>query len=255
MKKPRLFFSSLTTVFASIATTFIVAYAFFKFAGPVPISVSQTTIEKENTFDVSGDGKVTVIPDIALINLGVQAERETVIQAQEQVNSTANIIQKELLNLKIAAEDLRTSDYQIQPAYEYQEGQRQKKGYLVTNNLEVKVRDFQKINQVIDLAVSLGATQIGSLSFTLDEQKLEDCQNQAREEAVAKAKEKAASLAKISGIKLGKIVNLQEDAYQPPPAQPLFRSSSALEEGRGETQIQPGSTEIRLTVTLSYEIL
>jgi len=249
------FAGSLLGVFASVATTFIVAYAFFKLAGPVPISVSQTTMEKENAFDVTGEGKITAVPDIAEINLGIRVEKNTVTEAQKQANQTINSIEKALKDLKIDKKDIKTTDYRVYPNYNYR-GERKITGYTVETNLKIKARDFEKINQVIDQATSLGANQIGQLNFTVDEEKLEEYKNEAREEAVDKAKDKAKNLASISGIKLGKIINVQE-GYETPILPRAMGGVVMLEAGEKdeETQIQPGSTEIRVTITLSYEIL
>lgn len=256
MKESKFFFSSLLTIFASIATTFIVAYAFFKFAGPVPISVSQTTIEKKNTFNVIGEGKISVIPDIAEITLGIKTEKETVAEAQKQANQVINKIEKALTNFKIDNKDIKTGNYQIYPNYDYSSKKRKIRGYSVNTNLKIKVRNFKNINKVIDTAVNLGANQIGGLNFSVDEKKLEKYKNQARKEAIQKAKEKAKSLTKIANIKLGKIINLQENYQTPRPYYnfPIAGGGEATAV-KEETKIQPGSTEVSVTITLSYELL
>lgn len=259
MKKyEKLFTSPLATVFASVATTFIIAYAFFKLAGPVPISVTQTTVQKKNTFDLVGEGKVSAVPDIAEVNLGIRMEKQTVSEAQKQANQVVNSIEKALKDLKIDKKDIKTTAYRVYPNYDYSDRKRIITGYTVETNLRVKVRDFDKINQVIDNAASLGANQIGQLTFSVEDKKLEEFKNQAREEAVEKAKEKAKNLAKIAGVKLGKIINVQED-YQPliAPRPIMDRGVMKLEamEEEEQTQIQPGSTEIHVIITLSYEIL
>ncbi|PIS08699.1 hypothetical protein COT75_05420 [Candidatus Beckwithbacteria bacterium CG10_big_fil_rev_8_21_14_0_10_34_10] len=244
--------SSLTTVFASVGATFVVAYAFFKLAGPVPISVSQTTVEKKNTFDVSGEGLVTAVPNLAEINLGIRIEKMTVAEAQKEANRVINTIQDELKVLKIDEKDIKTLSYQVYPNYGPL-GERRVTGYVVDTSLRVKVKDFDKINQVIDLGSKNGANQIGSLSFSLDEEDLEKEKNKAREEAVAKAKEKAKNLANISGVRLGKIISVQEDL--PSAFAPRSLGGITLEAKDEETQIMPGSQEIKVIITLSYEII
>ncbi|GAG35611.1 unnamed protein product, partial [marine sediment metagenome] len=166
------FSGSLIGVFASVATTFIIAYAFFKLAGPVPISVSQTTVQKKNAFDVVGEGKITAVPDIAEVNLGIKVEKGTVNEAQKEANKTINSIEKSLKDLKIDKEDIKTTDYRVYPNYDFRK-ERKITGYTVETSLQVKVRDFEKISQAIDNAVNLGANQIGQLNFSVDEEKLE----------------------------------------------------------------------------------
>ena len=76
--------------------------------------------------------------------------------------------------------------------------------------------------------------------------------------AVEDAKEKAKGLAGAAGISLGKIMNISENqgvspirAYAVPAG---AGSDMALEKNVTQPEIQPGQTEINVTVSLSYEI-
>jgi len=247
--------SSFAGVFASVATTFIVAYGFFKLAGPVPISVSQTTVEKKDTFDVHGEGKVVTSPNIAIINIGVKSEKDSIQEAQKNTNLKINNISEQLNNFQISPKDIQTINYGVYPHYNYKDEQRKIEGYIVDSTLKVTVRDFQKINQVIDTATKLGSTQIGQLHFSIDEETQKELKNQARQQAIKNAKQSASFLAKEVGVKLGKIINLQENPqtnYYPQTINSIKSNSFSENE---ETSIKSGSTEIKVTMTLSYEIL
>lgn len=78
-------------------------------------------------------------------------------------------------------------------------------------------------------------------------------ENEAREKAVADAKKKAETAAKIAGFKLGRIINYSEGTADFPRPIPL-RAIGTTEMASDITQVEPGSTEIIITVTLSYEI-
>lgn len=243
------------TIAASVLTTFIIAFLFFRFIGPVPVSVSQTTVEKAATFDVSAEGKVTAIPDTAQVNLGIQVNKPTVQEAQKEANEKINQITEELKKLGIKEEYLKTVRYNVYPNYDYRAGQRIT-SYTVNITLEVKTKDFEKINQVIDTATRLGANQIGQLNFIVDDERLEELKMEARKEAIEKAKEKAKEIAKAGGLKLGRIINIQENITTPflPVYQERGLGIGGVEE-ETPTQIQPGETEITISITLSYETL
>ena len=247
--------SPFATIFASVATTFLIAAFFFKFAGPVPISVNQTTIDKETTFDVTGEGIAAAVPDTAQINLGIEVESPTVTQAQQEANTIINSVSEKLQSLGIKKENIKTTRYNVFPKREYTDGKSKINGYQVNVNLSVEIDDLEKINQVIDSTASLGANQIGQLNLTISDVEKEKLLQQAREEAVKDAKQQATDLTNAAGVKLGKIVNIHENL--PLTSRPVYEmAKNTFQDSREEeTQIQPGESKIKVTITLSYEIL
>jgi len=229
---------------------------YFRFIGPIPFSVTQTTTEKKTTFDVEAEGKVTSIPDTAEINLGIQVNKPTVEVAQSQANQKIKKITDELKKIGIEEKYIKTINYSVYTEYDYRVGQKII-GYNVNITLKVKVKDFQKINQVIDIATSQGANQIGGLSFTIDDEKLEELQTEARNQAIAKAQKKAKEIARAGGIKIGRLVNISENlvSYPPVPLTAREMGVGGAPEEKTTTQIQPGETEVTISVILSYETL
>lgn len=247
-------YGKIITIVVSIL---IILSLYFRFIGPIPLSISQVTTEKQTAFNVQAEGKVVAVPDTATISLGVQINKPTVEEAQKEANEKINNVTKELKKIGIGDNDIKTSDYRIYPNYNYRSG-RKIDSYNINIRLEVKVKDFEKISEVIDKATALGANQIGDLEFIIDDEKLEELKMEAREKAIKKAKKKAEQIARAGGLRIGKLINIvdQENSpYQPRPT--LFRASgSALQEDEVEqTQIQPGESEITILVTLSYETL
>lgn len=233
----------------------VILTLYFRFIGSIPFSVTQTTTEKKTTFDVEGQGKVTAIPNTAEINLGIQVNKPTVEAAQKEANQKINKITDELKKLGIEEKYIKTINYSVYPEYDYRVGQKIV-GYNVNITLQCRVKDFEKINKVVDTATSLGANQIGGLSFTIDDEKLEELKAEARKQAIEKAKKKAKEIASAAGIKIGRLLNVSENLSSYPPT-PL----TAREMGIGgapeekQTQIQPGESEITISVILSYETL
>lgn len=235
---------------------FTTAALFFKLVGPIPLSVNQISTQKSSTFDVTGEGSAVVPPDQAETSLGITITRPTVSDAQTEANRVTNAISQALKDNGVGDKDIKTANYSVYPEYDYSEGRQRARGYTVTASLQVKITDFAKLNQAIDSAVALGANQIGGINFTLSDEAKAAAEDQAREEAVKQAKTKAESLAKAAGIRLGKLVNVQENPTAYPI--PLYRTMEAKAVDAaptGPTQIEPGSTEVRLIVTLSYETI
>lgn len=235
-----------------VLSFFILLGVYTKLVGPIEFRVNQISTQKAATFDMSGEGSVAAVPDQAQVNLGITVTQPTVTPAQKQANEIINSITKTLKDNGVGESQIKTTNYSINPNYDYQSGQ-QITGYTVSANLEVKFTDFDKLNQTIDQAVVLGANQIGAVSFSLSNPAKAQAEDQARQQAVAQAKVKAKSLAQAAGIRLGRIVNVYESTPYPPEL-PIYADLEA-KSAEIPTQIQPGSTEVRLTVTLSYETL
>jgi uncharacterized protein YggE len=229
---------------------------YFRFVGPIPFSITQTMVEKKTTYDVEGTGKVNVAPNIAEINLGIEANKKTVVEAQKEANEKINRIIDAVKKLGVEEKYIKTVNYSVYPQYDFKEGQNVT-GYNVNVSMQIRVKNFEKINAVIDTAASLGANQVGGLNFTIDDKKLEELKMQARKQAIDEAKRKAKEIAAMAGIRLGRIVNISENPTSPylPQLLKQMQVGAVARDQEVQTQIQPGESEIVISVTLSYETL
>lgn len=231
---------------------FAIFFAYTKLAGSLPFSVNSVVTQKTTTFDVTGEGKVTAKPDVASVTAGVSIQASSVKSAQDQINNVINKVSAALKEIKIDPKDIKTTNYSVYPTYDYSGSSQRITGYSANASLLIKVRNLDNVNSVIDTATGSGANQISGLSFEVDDKtKLED---EARQAAVDEAKKKAGQASKIAGFKLGRIINYSENLQGLPRPMPL--TAGALSKGVGgtPTQIEPGSSEITVDVTLSYEI-
>ena len=208
-------------------------------------------VQSKNALSVTGLGKVLAKPDIGQIDLSVVSDAKTVAAAQSDNSQKMNKIIEAEKALGTKEEDLKTVNYNIYPQYQYFAGRSSISGYEVTQTLRVKIRDLEKMSQILEKAASLGANQIGSLSFTFDEP--EKLKEEARQKAIVDAKQKAGDLAKALGVKLSKIVSFSETPES--DVNPLYyETAKGLGGGAEAPQIQTGQNEIEATVTLSYEM-
>lgn len=239
-------------IVSAIIVFFITLFAYTKFAGPIPFSVTSVTTTKTDTFSVTGEGKVSVPPDIAVISAGVQAQGTTVKITQDQLNKNINAVSAAVKAAGVDSKDVQTSGYNINPTYDYRAGGQKITGYQASSNLTIKVRAVDNANAVIDAATAAGANQIGSITFDVDDKT--KAQNEARQKAVTDAKSKAENAAKIAGFTLGRIINYSEDfGNQPRPM--LMAAKAESTDGGVPTQIETGTNDITVVVTLSYQIL
>lgn len=222
----------------------------------VALAMAQTN-QQENQFSVSAVGKVFAKPDIANLVIGFQTEvKKTAALAVKENSDKMNEIIKELKVLDIESKDIKTTNYNLSPVYDWtQVGGQRLRGYQVSQNITIKIRNLEKIGDAIAKTTEKGANQVGNINFTIDDE--DALKSQARNEAIEKAKIKAKIIAKTTGMKLGKIVNVYENQVYYPEAY-YSRDVGGLGLGGGDSvpapQIETGENEVKVEVTVVYKV-
>ncbi len=238
----------------AVIVFFIALFAFIKLAGPIPLSISSVVTNKTDSFTVTGEGKVSLSPDIAKIQAGVTAQSSSVKQAQQDINKKINAISDAIKKLGVDTKDIQTAQYSVHPQYDYRDGRQKITGYEAATTLSIKVRDMEKANDVIDVATANGANQIGGISFDVDDRT--KVENEARAKAVEDAKKKAEMAAKTAGFTLGRVINYNENTGGDMRPVPMMYAKTEMAGAADQvaSTIEPGSQDIMVTVSLSYEI-
>ncbi len=213
-----------------------------------------------NTISVTGEGKVSAIPNLATVNIGVLSQGATAVEVKNQNNDKVNKVINFIKAQGIDAKDITTSQFNFYPMQSYTGGTPKITGYQGNQNVTVKVRGIDKsqdqLNKILDGSVNNGANQVDGANLSVE--KPGDLQNQARKLAIEDAKKKAQELADAAGLNLGKVVSLSESGGYPGPI--MYAPTAAMGQGGGAMDksvapdIQPGSQEISETMTVVFEI-
>ena len=211
--------------------------------------------EVPNTIAVSGKGTITAAADIAKLQVGLTTESATVKEAQEKNTNDMNAVIKALKDLGVNEKDLKTQNYSVNPKYVWTAGKSTIDGYRVYQSLDVKVREIDKVSEILKVTAEKGANQVGNLSFEIDEP--EALKEEAREKAIENAKEKAEELADSLDVKLGQVVSFSESGSSPVyPYAKTYALAEGMGGGGGESpSIETGENEVQVNVTIVYEIL
>ncbi|HEY33577.1 MAG TPA: SIMPL domain-containing protein [Dehalococcoidia bacterium] len=204
---------------------------------------------------VSGEGKISAVPDLATLSLGVEAQDTSVTAAQNQAATAMEMIMAALTDNGITEEDIKTQYFNIDSITRWDDETWEEEviGYRVTNTVSVKIRDMENISLIIDAVVEAGGdlTRVNNISFSVDDPSI--YYEEAREEAMADAKAKAEALTELGGVRLGKPTYITESSYQ---SGTNYVSGARVDEAmESETPISPGETEITLNVQVTYDIL
>ncbi len=220
----------------------------------VSINQKLNTATTTNTVTFSGEGKVLAKPDVAVANVSIVTEATTSKAAQDENSKKSQTVVDFLKKQKIDEKDIKTTSYNIYPQYEYPRygGVPRIKGYQVSQTIEIKIRDLDKVSSVLDGVVAAGANQVGNLNFKIDDP--EKLKAEARVKAIADAKKKASELKSQVGIRLGKIVNFSEGVSGYPV--PMYERAVSMGLGGGTTgpSLPSGENEITVDVTITYQI-
>lgn len=160
--------------------------------------------------NVTGTALVNVTPDRALVRLGVQSNASS-IDAVENANSAAiqKVIQA-VIARGVEAKDISTDIYVVEPVYENY-ASLFIKGYRITNEVAVTLRDVQQTSGVISAALKAGANQVNNVEFYTSE--LRKYRDQARDLAVTAANEKAQALAQAAGADTDCVITINENTW------------------------------------------
>ena len=203
---------------------------------------------------VNGEGKVTVTPDIASLNLGISAQAASVAEAQSQAAEAMNRVMTALTDNGVAKKDIQTRRFSIDQITRWDEETNQEVvvGYRVTNMVTAKIREIAKTGSIIDAVAAAGGdfTRINNIGFSVDDPS--PYYKEAREKAMADARAKAEQLASLSGVKLGKPTYISEGAIYPVYPPMYYKEAAAAP---APTPISPGELELTLTVQVVYAIL
>lgn len=232
-------------IVAIVFGTWCAVYYVGRYAASLPIT---------RTISVSAEGKIIAASDVAKLSFAVVSEGKDPEAIQVDNARKMNAAIEFVKTQGIDAKDIKTSGYNLSPRYEYDEKKRTTfiSGYTLTQTVTIQVRDFEKISPILGALPGIGINQIQGVNFEIDDP--EKYLAMAREEAFTRAYAKAAAMAKQNGVRLGRVITFSEGLQG--PIYPRYFEAAALKAdvGAPAPTIEPGSEEVRVNVTVTYEL-
>jgi uncharacterized protein len=201
-----------------------------------------------HTLTVSASGKVTVVPDVARVYLGVTLTKPTVKEARAAAARTMTDVIGAIKAIGVADADIQTTGLSLSARYANGSSTRIV-GYLISEQVQVTVRDLDKAGDVVDGATAKGATDLNGISFELGDPA--KAQDDARAAAVSAARASGLAMAAAGHVTLGAVVSIA-DGSAPTPI--YYGVAGAAPAADLKTPIQPGTQDVSATVTVVFEI-
>jgi hypothetical protein len=204
------------------------------------------------TIQVTGEAQVSETPDRVYIDIGVSTQAPKSETAAAQNAERLSAVIAAVKRAGGAGAQLATTEYSISPNYRYpRNGAATVVGYTVSNVVQVRLDDLQRIGRVIDAATEAGSNNVQNIRFALrDEQAARD---EALRQAALKARRDVETLADALDLKVVRVLTVNEEGPAMAPVYP--RMALRMEaQAAPATPVEAGTLDISATVTLTVEV-
>ena len=241
----------ITTATATVCAL-VVALVVVAAARPVILQTPLTNVAATTSYFnpgviTGGDATVSKRPDIAYINVGVEAQASSASQAQKDLATLANKLIAKAKSLGIPDKEINTSGYSVGPIYS-NDG-RNITGYQAGLSLNLKWHNVDNVGTALDGLVQQGGATRISVSFGLNDPKA--AQAEARSQAIADAKSRATAMAKAAGVQLGQVLRITDQStVSRPPMYELAPVARAAD----STTVPVGELEVTVQVEVDFAL-
>ena len=201
------------------------------------------------TVAASGEATVKRAPDRAWIQVTAESRARTPREAQKVNSDLMSAVLQKLRGARVPEEAIETRGYDLQLEYDYVSGKQVMRGYLARNTVDVRVDELPRVGELLDVAVSSGATSVGSIRFDLKDRS--SAEREALRLAVQDALRRAEALAGGAGMRVDRVLRIEEHRAGEIPPRPMVAMAGVRQgDVAAAPPIEAGELEIRATVTV-----
>jgi len=232
------------------------------YAGLSSLSTSKTNVVNNTlypqmqTISVSAVANQEVTPDKAELVFSVQTQGSDPTQIQVQNDKYMNMIINAEKALGVPANQIKTTGYSLQKWTEYNDTLKtyMDKGYILTNQLSVTTYQTNQTGYILKAAVSNGANDVSSVSFSLSDALQNQVYNTLLGQAATQANAKAQAMASAASVSVKKLDSMSE-GYQTISYQKTYSQSGGISvPSAAPAVVTPGMVTVSATVSAVYDI-
>ncbi|WP_313807749.1 SIMPL domain-containing protein [Flavobacterium sp.] len=198
---------------------------------------------------VSGEGKIKVTPDQAVISVGVENTGNDAAEVKKKNDVAMDAIIKYLKGAKLPASDYQTKQVSLYKNYDYE---KKKHYFQASQTISITLKDLSKYDAIMMGLIDAGANMIHGVEFKSS--KVAQYESEARIKAVQNAKTKASDYAAALGQKMGKAILVTDNSatYYPRPMYASMKVES--DAGMPRETLAVGEIEVTANVTINYAL-
>jgi hypothetical protein len=223
--------------------------------GTLPLALQAAEVPEGPHVVTSGTSSVDATPDIATLAIEVSVSSKDAAQAKKQVDERVAQYFDFLQKNNIEKKDISAANLRTQPEYDYlKTGESVLKGYRAVRQVQVTLRQLDKLNELLDGALKSGLNEIRAVELGVA--KPDVYREQARQKAIENATQQAASLAKGFNAKLGPVYSIRYHVanYQPMPVARMYKSAGAAAESDAAQTYEQQSIHFDDQVDVVFEL-
>ena len=209
-------------------------------------STSSGTID--HAILTTGDGTVSVKPDLATVSAGISSQQSSASAAQSDLARKAAQLISRVKALGVQDKDLSASGYWVGPVYG--PSSETITAYRASEQLSIKWHNVDTVGRTLDAIVQEGGATNISVGFGLADPK--PAQAQARTQAIADARAKAQAMASAAGVSLGQVIQVSDLSTATRPPYPLAYAGASTADVA--TQVPVGQADVQVTVEVDFAI-
>ncbi|MDI9258315.1 SIMPL domain-containing protein [Flavobacterium sedimenticola] len=213
------------------------------------ISMAQESKPQIPQITVTGEGKVKVTPDQAIVTVGFQNSGKDAKEVKQLNDEVVDKVIKFLKKSGIAASDYKTNNVSLNKSYDYE---KKKYTFMANQTISITLKDLSKYDDIMMGLNDAGVNSIQGVEFKSS--KMEEFEKEARKKAMLNAKQKATDYVSVLNQKIGKALLISDNSqvYYP---QPMFKGNMmamAAEADSSRETLAVGEIEINANVTVSF---
>lgn len=203
----------------------------------------------------SGQATVDARPDIATLSIMVNVSSKDAADAKKQADDRVAQYFDFLQKSGIEKKDIDAANLSTQPEYDYtKEGKSILKGYRAVRQVQVTLRQLDKLNELLDGALKSGLNEIRSVELGVTNP--DKFKEQARKAAMDNATKQASALAAGFNATLGPVYSIRYRVanYQPMPMARMYKAAGAAADTSAEQTYEQQSIHFDDQVDVVFEI-
>jgi uncharacterized protein YggE len=244
----------MTPVRHALAALALTLMAGAALALPAAAQTAAISSQMQPMLNASGNGRVMVAPDIAIVTMGVVTRANT---AGDAIAANATDAAKVVDTIRAAGvmdKDIATSGFAVNPVFQTVRPPSDQPppiiGYTVSNNVTVTIRDIGKSGPILDAVVKAGANRVSGISFDISDRK--SAEDGAIKAAIAEARHRGELLAEAAGVRLVRVISVNASTDNNGPVPQFARNDFAL--AAAQTPVLPGERAVTAEANITWEI-
>ena len=200
---------------------------------------------------VTGEGKIKIVPDQALVTVGFQNSGKDAKEVKTLNDEVVDKVIKFLKKSGVPATDYKTNNVSLNKRYDYE---KKKYNFQANQTLSITLKDLIKYDEIMMGLNDAGVNMIQGVEFKSS--KMEEYERDARKKAILNAKQKAQDYASVLGQKVGKALLITDNSqiYYP---QPMYKGNvmaMAVDGAAPRETLAVGELEINTNVSVTFAL-